>query len=121
MLLSPIQHNDDLTNLPFYHLLEMDHSEKITYLIKDSEHVLGFIHLEELDEHTYKLAKIVINKPDHHEQLIEIFYHLLEAVDKKQAQHLLIETEKTALIELLSWLGFKHWPEEKNTLGYTYS
>lgn len=121
MLLTPIKKDDSLRELPFYHLLVTDDVDVMTYLIRKREEIIGFVRLDEVDLDTYKLVKFVMNRPENSEELIEIFYHLLEAVDQIKAQHLLVETNKRPLIELLGWLGFKAWPQEKNCYGYSFS
>ncbi|WP_440897919.1 hypothetical protein ACS127_08125 [Amphibacillus sp. Q70] len=120
MFLTQLKTEEELADLPFSHLIKADQTESTTYLIKDSQQTIGFIHLNIVEQQIFKLEKFVIYKPNQSEQIIEIFYHILEMVKKKGAHHLLIETEQEALIELLNWLGFKRWPETLNTFGYTY-
>ena len=121
MQLTQFQSEENLTDLPFQHLIMLNPNEHVTYLIKDKQRIIGFVELEKREKDTYKLAKFVVTKLNHSEQLIAIFYHILEKVDQSDADHLLVETKEEPLIELLNLLGFKRWPNEKDILGYTYS
>ena len=121
MLLTPLPSDESMKELPFQHLISKNQQQQMTYLIKDRKRVLGFVELEWEDETICKLTKFVVTKLDHTERLIEIFYHILEKFERTEAEHLIVETEEEPLTELLIWLGFKQWSDEKNILGYTYS
>lgn len=120
LLLSQLKLEEDLSNLPFNHLIKTDQTDSSTYLIKDNQEIIGFINLKNVGQNLMKLDKFVICKPDHSEQIIEVFYHILELVEKEDVDHLLIETDQESLVELLNWLGFKRWSEAHHTYGYPY-
>ena len=121
MRLTQLQAEESVNELPFQDLINQNLTDSVTYLIKHQERIIGFVEVEQLEEGTYKLTKFVVTKLDHSEQLIEIFYHILEKVDRSDVDHLLVETKEEPLIELLNLLGFKRWTTEKDTLGYSYS
>lgn len=120
MIFSELKQPEEVKDLPFSHLIKDQTKDGMTYLINNKQETIGFITVEELEPKVFKLDKFVISKPKESEELIEIFYHILELVEQSGAEHLVIESKQSALIELLNWLGFKRWPELDATYGYTY-
>ncbi|MBM7540829.1 hypothetical protein [Amphibacillus cookii] len=114
-----LQSVSELNDTPFEQVSKRISGDQQAYLIKEHQQAIGFFALHPLDDQVTKLTTFVITTLDQSENLVEMFYKIIEIAEDNHMHYLVVETDHQDIIELLTWIGFKHWKDECNTWGYS--